>query len=89
MRYGSCYSLVSATAVIFTLKTKILIHGSLNGKEGCSSCDRTVRFSVRISSIICVYKKYTVIAKTAAYVVRHQGIDRKPDLSHVNLIKFG
>lgn len=51
-------------------KTKTLIHGSLSGKEGCSSCDRAVRFSVRISSIICVYTNYTVIAKTAAYVIK-------------------
>jgi len=67
-------------------KTKTLIHSNLKGKEGCFSCDRAVRFSVRISSVICVYTNCTVIAKNCS--VHHQGTDRRPDISQVNLIKF-
>jgi len=57
-------------------KTKTLIDTNLNGKEGCCSCDRAVLFSVRISSIFCFYTKCTVIAKTAAYVIKGLMVNR-------------
>jgi hypothetical protein len=82
MRHGRCYCFVSSTAVIFPLDDKTLIQGSLKGKEGCYSRVSVVRFSVRNISIICGYKNYTVIAKTAAYVI--EGLI----VSHVNFVQF-